>query len=550
MNYSDPSENVLGRLCVSVKIVVQLYGLFKVTTEDGIDLTPKSARGRAIVALLATSKGYRRPRIWIQEKLWSDRSDAQASGSLRQALLDVRKSLGEFRDVLGSNRSIVWLEKALVVVKDRPSEDQAEDFLEGLHVKDPEFEAWLKSICSQFARTTMPLSNPPAQTGLVSKQLIILEQTSKPGTSERFIEDSFSDNFQKSLQETFSIQVALRAPANMPLGTLVIAVQAFEPEPGKLGIRVTIEDNDLQQHLWASSVIAEFRPGSINASPHHLNLSNLLLGAVSDILACQPTSSVRSTNANYLAGRGMRALFSMRPDQIELADQLFEQAFEIEERGNFLAMRAQTAVIKHVEQLGYDFQELSDQSDEFSKKAVALDSLNSGVLSAIANARLVFEGNTMASRELSKLAVDINPSNPLAWWAWSNSLLYSDEFEKAYRFAQISQRLAARSHLKFWTDFQVSITAAATERWDEAISNGELSRSLSPHFKPALRYLIALHGKNNGNCTNTKRYIDQLSTLEPGFTVERLLNDVDYPASRIRGSALADANSHLHEYVV
>ncbi|WP_457302944.1 AfsR/SARP family transcriptional regulator, partial [Phyllobacterium sp. P5_D12] len=130
-----------------------LIGPFAITDPEGKVLTPKSQKSQAILAMLAVSLRGSRSRVWLRDKLWSDRPEDQASASLRQALLDIRKCLGNARDILVADKNTVSLRMDCIrldideilseghVAGD--DEVAAEHFLEGVDVRDPEFEEWL-----------------------------------------------------------------------------------------------------------------------------------------------------------------------------------------------------------------------------------------------------------------------------------------------------------------------------------------------------------------------------------------------------------------------
>ncbi|MGO8264439.1 SARP family transcriptional regulator, partial [Rhizobium ruizarguesonis] len=74
-----------------------LLGPFALVDAGGRSVTPKSKKAQALLAMLALSARGSRSRILLRDKLWSDRSDDHAAASLRQALLDIHKTLGPAR---------------------------------------------------------------------------------------------------------------------------------------------------------------------------------------------------------------------------------------------------------------------------------------------------------------------------------------------------------------------------------------------------------------------------------------------------------------------
>ncbi len=146
---NSSSDNGTG-VCLSI----QLLGAVRLLDRDGKDRAPKGRKACALLALLLVAPQGARARRWLQDKLWSDRGDAQGSASLRQALSALRKALGAQRDLLvssGVNLSIdlsrVRVDVLQLLEGTLERDFQASDlpeFLEGVDVADPEFENWVR----------------------------------------------------------------------------------------------------------------------------------------------------------------------------------------------------------------------------------------------------------------------------------------------------------------------------------------------------------------------------------------------------------------------
>lgn len=127
---------------------IRMVGLFQVVDETGRDYTPRGAKARAILAMLCRTSDHCRPRRWLESRLWSDRGQEQASGSLRQALTELRKTLGPLAGHLQSDRDCVSLQ-GVVTDLDRDPETtrlalaSGREFLEGIDIVDPAFGDWL-----------------------------------------------------------------------------------------------------------------------------------------------------------------------------------------------------------------------------------------------------------------------------------------------------------------------------------------------------------------------------------------------------------------------
>jgi DNA-binding SARP family transcriptional activator len=134
----------------------------------GRDATPRSKRARALVAYLALSRDASATRARLADLFWGDRGEAQARGSLRQCLLEVRSAIGPAADeqLVASRESVAlapgWSSdvaeiEALVA---RAEPDAVAEALEragqqrlmgGLYVSDA-FDEWLAVTAANFDR--------------------------------------------------------------------------------------------------------------------------------------------------------------------------------------------------------------------------------------------------------------------------------------------------------------------------------------------------------------------------------------------------------------
>ena len=529
---------------VGPNLTLRLFGQFRIETADGEELTPRGAKSQALLALLAVEPRHRRSRAWLQDKLWSDRSPSHGAASLRQALVEIRRALGPHADALHADRRVVALDASRVAVEARSSD--TDEFLEGLDIRDPEFEDWLRSMRSRAAdgQPVVPVAaGPPIRNAprpRPERKVLLLPVTEEPGLL-RLIENQFVDVAARSIRETFSLDIQIREPGQPEPGMLTVSVQAFELRGTHLGIRIVLEDVDDHRALWSETVATPHAPGPISQSIDHMGLCHRLMSALSDALVAERERATSDPDANWLAAQALRKMFSMRHGALGEADRMLALATDISPRGVFNAWRAQLAVIQFVEREGHSKVELRERAEEHAARAIAAEPMNSNVLSCLANARLVLDGNLAASGELAKLGVEVNPANPLAWRALANAKLYGDDAAGARDAARIAQRLAENSPLRFRADCQVALIAAVTGRPDEAIANAEISSALAPCFRPPLRYLAALHAAR-GNREAAARAVRRLAGLERDFSPERLSSDPDYPVSMMRRAGLIDAS--------
>jgi DNA-binding SARP family transcriptional activator/TolB-like protein len=140
------------------KARLRLLGGFRLVTPTGVDATPRSVKGRAVLACVALAPDACLDRGRLAGLLWSESADAKAS--LRQAVREVRDALHEAGlGILLADHERVGLDLHAVEVDALEAErlarsaDDADlerladllggQLLEGMEVRDPEFHDWL-----------------------------------------------------------------------------------------------------------------------------------------------------------------------------------------------------------------------------------------------------------------------------------------------------------------------------------------------------------------------------------------------------------------------
>ncbi len=96
------------------RLRVRMLGGFELTSGEGGDLTPPRKKLRALVALLAFAPAAGWSREQLTALLWGDRDEEQARGSLRQALAELRRLLGD--SALRTDREMVAFDSTVVSV--------------------------------------------------------------------------------------------------------------------------------------------------------------------------------------------------------------------------------------------------------------------------------------------------------------------------------------------------------------------------------------------------------------------------------------------------
>ncbi len=525
-----------------LKIV--LSGRFAAIASDLGDVTPVGAKSQALLALLATSPDRTRTRRWLAEKLWSDRGLEQSSGSLRQALTDIRAALGTHSVVLCADRQKVWLNPHLVTIE--VTEAPTPEFLEGIDVRDPEFGIWLR--LERLRRTTPHLPDamgfadgpshniPWLRRGLAARPVVIMLRSQPASDALALLEDLLIDCVALSLRETLGLHVHARRPSQLPPRWIEVSVQAFVTGTGKRGLRVRASEGETARLLWTGGSAPLPASGPMADDLETILFANQVVEALGDALTLTPASGVPN-DALAVQRLAMRKMWTMQPGRMAEAEDLFALADRMEPRGVIKAWQAQLCVFRMIERHDGTDPAMREQALELCAQAMEREPNNSMVLAVVAYARNALDGDALASVELAKRSVRINPVNPVAWDSLSIAKLYSGHVSEAHEIAQRVQKMGAMRPNRFWWDMGLCVTAALTGNESLALQMARQASAQAPDFRAALRYIVALSAARDAP-EAAMAAAERLRQLEPGFTFHAMAHDPAYPVGALRRGGL------------
>jgi len=159
------------------KLRLRLYGPFSAIWADGHALNLTSSKQIALLALLATAPDGMRTRTWVQGLLWSLSGSELGRASLRRALSDLRKTLGDdFDQVFKVSNTNICFRSDAYEITGLPSDGE---FLEGISISEPRFQTWLSQMRVQETVDPVRSASPPetANTGFARPAIAVLPFT-------------------------------------------------------------------------------------------------------------------------------------------------------------------------------------------------------------------------------------------------------------------------------------------------------------------------------------------------------------------------------------
>ena len=511
---------------------IVLHGVFCVRgIGDGADLTPKPQKARALLALLALAPDHRRTRRWIEERLWSDRAPQQAAGSLRQALVDLRRALGDRMSAIDADRDSIVLRKGAVRVAPRGPEGG--ELLEGLAVRDPAFMRWLDSARRPAALpglTGQAASAPRPDHGPV---VIRCGTANLPGTSSAVVADIIAARIAGDISDH-----------------VTTATMARDAGPCDLEVTCNVVENDgvclafikVVHHPTARIVFSRdcrfvgtalSLVGSEALNQAAFEASERTVARVPHILGLASVA----TKSAALGQLALHRMFSFDEAQLDEADRLMEQAYEVEGNAVHLAWRGLLQMVKAIELSQTRRPDLHAVAQDLTRAALDHPDGNPTVMALVSQTRAMLFGDAVAAGIAAGQALQANPRNPFALQAMAVAKMLSGEGEEAYAMSCLGRSYASRSTFRHWWDAHHATVCVATGRHEEAIRAAEAAAFAAPSLRPAWRYLMSLHA-HRGDLREAERMKAKLEALEPGFTLDRMLGDPDYPVRTLRKTGL------------
>ena len=415
---------------------LQLVGSFRLIDDAGVDRTPRAAKARAVLAMLASVPERRRSRRWLESRLWSDRGPDQASGSLRQALMQIRRALGPHADCLGADREAVWVDD---IDPDTDADDEAakqgREFLEGVDIPDPAFEDWLRQERAIRAGAELAPHPSPAAfaTGLpdldgANSLPLILSPGQPAGSAAGFLGLAIADAIGGLVSEFAAVEVYSQpdgqAELTLPDRGLTVSVDCL-PGADRSHVRVALSDSQSGKVFWSRSASLSGDAAASLQADEFPQIVFQTADAAFDAAARMPRLNSDLTWADSRMAAAVRAMFTFDRARVAEADTILAELIENAPSARAYAWRGQLCQIAAVERTDQDWGRLASEADEYSRKALEFPEANPLVLALTSQIRVMLDGDPELGLALAEGAVTASPHNAFAHAAMSGAHLRS-----------------------------------------------------------------------------------------------------------------------------
>jgi DNA-binding SARP family transcriptional activator len=547
-------------------LVIQVIGAFRLLAHDGQDLTPLGRKARALLAILALTPTRRRSRPALQDKLWSDRGPEQGAASLRQTLTEIRKALGEhYRDCLVSDLHGIGLAAGRVTV-DIDDADLSEfarmaeppQLLEDLDVADEEFEDWLRNqraafegriTASRAALDTVsrvpalepepepePLCAPapmPRQTPapILRPWVRLLPPLTVSSEIGLFLSRLVGNHIAQGLADQWGIDVRddERAAHGVQVRVDVLPVSR------DLVVTVVLLSAEGTLQLWSGSETISQENGFVYEAPRLLALVNRAIDVAGQCLN-QIDRSPDSSRGFMRAFEAVQRMFKIDLPEVDRADALLGEAYELDAKPVYLAWRAYSRIFYVGEHIHADRRRPIEEAEEYARRAIEADPHNATVLALTSYVYSFIFHNFPLAHELAELSVRSNPAHPLGHAFLGRAKSYLGEYDAGYAATRRGLDLSGQAPYRYMLHFLHGMAALLSGRFDEAARAGEIACAIAPAFRPPQRYLVPLY-LHAGKRDQARETFQRMRRLESTFSLE-VMREPSYPSAGIRTSGL------------
>lgn len=551
-------------------ITIRTIGAFSVCAADGQDLTPRSRKSRALLAMLALAPQRRRTRAHLQRTLWSERSPGQASQSLRQELVLVRKALGVHGELLVVDRTCVALLGEGIVV-DLDACDRAAlltngsaelpVLLEDFEFHDRALRSWVQSQRAAFDATlrgTQQPQPPPAAAhgaGVPSAgSAVALAAGLLPAVRSRaaarpwvralcgttsntpqaqFVSLAVADLIARQIAQTGAFEVCDR-PRDGPGVEIRVEVMSA---PDATSLHFTSRSAQDGEVLCSGSERLAVRCEALLQSARLHAIANQVVDV--SIARLQSAMCGREDARAFVLGfEGVQRMFRLVPEELEIADRMLVEAHAQNPDGLYIAWRGYLRSF-YLGENGYrDRAAIVEEATELAHKAIESSPYNASVLALASYVYSFVRRDYVLGHELAERSVKLNPQGVLGRAFLGRAKSYLGQYHEGHRLVAAARETAGPAPYSFSIDFLCGITAAVAGRDEAALKFGEISRLARPEYRPPMRYLVPLYLKV-GNRDKARAVLQELRRVEPDFSLS-LLRERDYPSTGLRQAGLLE----------
>ncbi len=526
-----------------VKVEIRTLGVFRVRTSAGEDLTPRSQKACGLLALLCLAPNRTMSRAALQDKLWSDRAQEQGAASLRQCLTEIRKSFGAHRDILQADARVVGLDSDAVRTD---LDDRARSagplgagavFLDGIGIKDPEFDDWLRDTRLELEEAAAPAPESVAPVERARSAAPLLHLATHASGGHAILADFVVHAIAKGVSDLGTITVR---DGLIPSGAPAAGVYVLEAHEQALGDGVALRVQLTTAHdgrvCWQMADVLPASALKTTGAALTRLINNGVDRTSAALSADRPFGSLASQGLGVGTAATLHRMWTTAASDPDALIAELRASFAREGRGIHLAWEAFVWCFVVGERRHTP--STREEARDLIRRAIELEPHNPLVLALASHVHGFVLRDFAVSLEMAERAVKLDRHNVLAWTFLAIARLNWGRNEAGYEAASHARQIAGEGPYRHFLDTALTFAASLTGRTEEATLVGETAHAMRPDYAASLRYLLATY-VSSGDVERARLTVERLRRIEPDFEPSLLL-EPDYPAEPIRRSGLID----------
>lgn len=555
---------------MSFRTKLSLFGAFRVESPDGQNLTPKGRKAQALLALLALAERGERSRVWLCDKLWSEKTAEQAFASLRQCLMDLRRSLGEYcNDILEIGQfnlrlNLSALEVDALAMREawarrdftNPIFKDRGEFLEGIDVGDSEFEEWLSvernrwlDLFDEIESETSAQRSTPAQvkSPILQVASAVESKLLRPGIrilppvaqnndpQAQLVAEALTELFIKSVIDIESIDVVdareydspllVQAASNTATSTpLVFQARARNTGSG-FGAELKIANTQNARIEWIATLPNSGRIEEIERNTQILSQINFATDAIQNIYRRMMVQSMGSPEAmaRLLTLSAIDDMYDLGRERHDQAEARIKKSIDLAPSAQAYAWLSYLTTFKIGQCFAPRSPEIRNEADMYFRKAMELEPNNSLSLTLCAHVNMFVLNNRGRAEELVQRSLAINPNRPMSWDIYSVMYAYSGQPDIGLKYANWASSISEYDAYSFFIETGKCMNHTLAGDFESAVKHGTKALKARPSFLPALRYTAISLG-NLGQIEDAQRLARDMQAIDKDVSAEGIVN--------------------------
>ena len=520
---------------VSKTVEVALFGACVIRGLQSGAVEIVGAKQKALFAILVTAPNGRTTRTHLQQMLWGHSSYDGGQQSLRRALSDIKRTLGEeaYDQLIAPTNAEIKIDMSQVQMIGQPGRGE---FLEGLDIKEPAYEAWRDQIRSnpdQIFSLYGP-THAAAEQSVVPTVSILPFRVVLGDETHTTLGDYLAEQICRSMSRSRLIAVISHLSAREmasrtldltsmrnTLGVDYLLTGSIRAISDKVILDVDFVDARTGRILFTrnfSHAFADFISGESDAEYRIV----LDIGRAIATEAIQHTSGrrVKDIEDHHLLMSGVSKLYQLRLSSFvesrEIINEAIRRAPQTAEAHAWLAHWHVKCVFN-----GWTTNRAEDaqRALDASARALDIDPENAFCLTMDGAVNNTLIRRSDIAQDRFAAAIDINPNESMCHLQQGVLDAFTDKGAEAVNAVEMANRLSPVDPFDYFYHSMTATAYIAAENWERALEFADKSLSRNDRHTSTLRAKIAALYMLDRN-EEAQEAFDLMMRKDPEFSVE------------------------------